>query len=533
MTVRNAYAGTAALFRFAARRDRLRGTIWVVVMTALVGLSAASITALYDSPEKLREYAVLASADDTFKAVAGPGFGLEAPTMGAVMMNEVSAYAFIGTALMVTFVLTRHTRTEEGTDRAELVRAAPVGRLAPLLAAGVWAATLTAALSIALCVTLLSFGLAAAGTVAFGLSVFGVGVLFAGVAAVAAQVGSTGRLASALAGLVLGAMFVVRAVGDMGVPLLSWVSPLGWAWQIRAFAGERWWVVVLSLGTGASMFTLALQVASTRDLGAGLLPQRPGRPVARPSLASPLAMAARLLRPSIVGWTTGVALLAGFMGSIADLADDFLENEEFAEFFPAEALATPAESFLTTSLLMVGLLGSGFTVSAVLRLRSEERDGRAEPTLALSVSRRRWLLSFATVAALGSATIMVVAGAVAGFAYGLQVGDLGEVVRLAAAALVWVPAQVLLGGLALALVGAKPRSAPAAWAGLGIALVVGLLAETLGLAQGLRNVSPFEHVPALPAESFRLAPTLGLLAVTAVLAAIGSAGFQRRDLDAG
>jgi putative exporter of polyketide antibiotics len=39
--------------------------------------------------------------------------------------------------------------------------------------------------------------------------------------------------------------YLARAAGDAGqgdLWWLSWASPIGWAQQIRPFAGERWWI---------------------------------------------------------------------------------------------------------------------------------------------------------------------------------------------------------------------------------------------------------------------------------------------------
>jgi len=44
------------------------------------------------------------------------------------------------------------------------------------------------------------------------------------------------------------------------------------------------------------------------------------------------------------------------------------------------------------------------------------------------------------------------------------------------------------------------------------------------------DLSPFAHLPRLPAAAFTATPVLWLLAVVLALAAAGLAGFRRRDL---
>jgi len=43
------------------------------------------------------------------------------------------------------------------------------------------------------------------------------------------------------------------------------------------------------------------------------------------------------------------------------------------------------------------------------------------------------------------------------------------------------------------------------------------------------KLSPFQHVPAMPADDFALGPLVALTAVAVALSAVGLVGFRRRD----
>ena len=64
--------------------------------------------------------------------------------------------------------------------------------------------------------------LAAEGSVVYGAAMGGFGLLFAGVTAVTAQITEHNRTALGTAGAVLGASYVIRAIGDIGDGTLSW-----------------------------------------------------------------------------------------------------------------------------------------------------------------------------------------------------------------------------------------------------------------------------------------------------------------------
>ena len=59
--------------------------------------------------------------------------------------------------------------------------------------------------------------------------------------------------------------------------------------------------------------------------------------------------------------------------------------------------------------------------------------------------------------------------------------------------------------------------------------MIGLFAELLDLPSWVVDISPFQHVPAMPADDFALGPLLALTAVAAGLTGVGLVGFRRRD----
>lgn len=528
---RRSVAGTGALVRFVLRRDRIRIVVWFAAIVGLVTVTAASIMGLYATPEQLASYSRTVEGNSALIIQAGPGYGLENPTTGAVMMNEVGVWTIIAIGVMSVFMMVRHTRAEEESERAELVRAAPVGRHAPLAAALAGTAIADCVVAAGCALILIVYGMPMMGSLAFGSSVFGAGLVFAGVGAVAAQVASGARAALGLGGVSIGLAFVLRAIGDVGNGVLSWFSPIGWAQAIRAFAHERWWVLTLALLATAALIAIAVALQGRRDFGAGLVAQRPGAATAGPRLSSPLGLAIRLQRASVVGWAIGLGLIAFFYGIVADQAESMVQdNPEMADFFAQLGRGTITDEFLSTAVLIIALIATGFTISSVLRLRSEEAAGRTDALLATPVPRRRLGLSHLVVAIVGTVVIMLINGLAMGVGFAIVFGDAGEVTRISAAALVMVPAMLVFAGVALALYGISPKWSPVVWALFVWALVAGVLASVLNLPDQILNLSPFQHVPALPADSMSWTPVVLLLVVAAVLMTVGLWALERRDM---
>jgi ABC-2 type transport system permease protein len=99
--------------------------------------------------------------------------------------------------------------------------------------------------------------------------------------------------------------------------------------------------------------------------------------------------------------------------------------------------------------------------------------------------------------------------------------------------LIQLPAVWVLTGIAIALFGLAPRFASVSWGVLVVFLLLGQLGQILQFPQWSLNLSPFSHIPLIPAESLSLTPllTLGVIAVALIWA--GLTGFRRRDVGVG
>ena len=369
-----------------------------------------------------------------------------------------------------------------------------------------------------------------AGSVAYGAALAAVGLVFAAVTAVTAQVTEHARLAGGLAAIVLGAAFVLRAIGDGGDGWASWLSPIGWGQAVHPFAGERWWVLLIPLAASTGLVLVAFALVGRRDLGAGLVRPRPGSPVGADRLTTPVGLALRLQRGSLVGWAAGIFLGGVAYGSIAKGIDDFVGGNQSLHDIVDQAGGSLVDSFFVTTTLLLAMIGAGFSIQSTMRLRGEETSGRLEPVLATALGRIRWAAGHLTVALGGSAVMLVAAGLGTGGAYAIAVGDGGQVPRLLGAALVHLPAMWVAVGVTVLLFGLVPKAMAVAWVGLALCLVIGLFGQLLELPAWLRATSPFEHTPQIPVAGFDAVPLVALTALAAVLTVVGLVAFRRRDI---
>ncbi|WP_278262085.1 ABC transporter permease [Nocardia sp. AG03] len=523
------FAGTGQMLRLSLRRDRVIAPLWALLIGLMPALQIVSIKDLYSTQQQLDQFATTTAASPALVAMYGPVFSSALGSIGTWKAGAM--YALIAIAAVLTVV--RHTRVEEETGRAELVGATSIGRFAGLTGALLLTFGASAVAGIACAASLMATDLPVAGSLAFGAALAGSGFVWGAIAAVAAQVSSGARIARGVAFAVLGAAFAVRAVGDAGNGVLSWFSPLGWCLQIRPFAQERWWVLILLAALGTAATVLAYQLLRTRDLGAGMLADRAGPATASASLSGPTGLAWRLQRGSLLAWTVGFGLygllIGGAVQSIGGMLDDSGTLKDVVTSLGGSV--DLEKSFIAYAITMLAAAAAAYSVSSVLRLAEEENSGRAESVLATAVGRVRYAGSHLLFAVAGPAVALLVSGLGIGVVWGATEGDVVDKVGQALGAVaVQLPAVWVLTAVAMLLFGVVPKYAALAWAVLSAMIVLFLLGSLGGLPQWMLDLVPFVHPPKLPGGTFELAPIAWLFAVAAVGLAVGVLAFRRRDL---
>lgn len=517
--------GTRPLLRLALRRDRIMIPVWVVVLAGSYSSVAQSFTTLYDTAAKRADITHSMATNSSLRALYGPVFD---DSIGGLTAWRITSFGTALAAVMSLLVVVRHTREEEETGRQEMLSSAMVGRRAPLTAALLTALIANTGLALLITAVLAKNGQETAGSLALGLATGAVGMLFACTAAIVAQITENARLARGLSVAVIGAAFVLKAAGDAsstdGSSVLTWLSPIGWAENVRAYADERWWVLLLLLAAIGVQAVVAYVLTGRRDVGMSFLPARPGP--AEGKLATAGGLAWRLQRGSLFGWGAGLLAAGVIFGGITDGAGDLVGDNQQTKDIIARMGGQQGltDSFLAAMVGMLGMVTALYAVASVLRLNGEETAQRAEPVLAGPVGRLRWAAGHLLIAFGGAAVIMLLGGLGLALGYG---HDLGPILG---AALVQLPAIWTLAALAVLLYGVAPKAAPAGWAVAGLALALGWIGPALDLPRPVMNLSPFGHLPKLPGTEMTWTPVVTLTALAVVLVAGGLAGLRRRDM---
>lgn len=529
------FTGTGHLLRLSLRRDRIRLPVWTLVFLILVYASVAAMEVAYPDQESLQARAMLLNNPAAIM-MTGPLFGVDNYTFGAMVANELALWTFLPAGIMGVLFMTRHTRAEEESGRLEMLRALPVGRFAAPAAASLLVLIAAVLVGAAVSVALLIAGLAVPDSLAFGVATTLITLTFAALAAVAAQLTESSRAATGLglAALILAA--VVRGIGDvinMQGSWVSWLSPIAWAQQTRLYTDLRWWPLLLLAAAVVVLGAVAFTLAARRDLGGGLLPPRPGPAEATPRLLSPAGLALRLETAMFLWWTLGLFLFAVAFGSLASEVEGMVSEMPTVTEYVDINLDDLTLSFASVQLAMLTIGPVALITSGILRLRSEESDGRLAAVLQSGSSRPSLLGRWSLVIGAEAVVMQVLLGFGLGSGIAIATAETSWITDMTLGSLAYLPALLLYGAMAAALFGLLPRLAGLAWLLVGWSALVLFLGEILNLPDWARGLSPMWHVPNVPEPELTGTPLVVLGVLTVLLAVAGLVGFRRRDITVG
>ncbi len=538
-------SGVMTLMLIQARRDRIVLPAWILGIAFLGSAIAGAVATEFADESERAAIIGMSVASPAFRFIRGLPDGT---SIGALVFFQGYAFTAVLAGLMSTFLVIRHTRTDEELGRAELVGSVPVRRAASLTATLILGGAANLVLALCAAAGFAAAGLPGPGALTAGAAVGAVGAFFVAAAAVMAQVMPSGRAANGAAAGLVGAAYFLRGIGDaFGTPgadpahvtsgWVSLLSPIGWGQRSRPFTAADPAPLLILTAAAAVLAGAVMVLRSRRDLGASLLPERAGPERAGAGGASFLGLAWRQQLPTLIGWSVAAALLGGIAGGLGPAVSDVIGGNDslrqlINRLVPG-ARAGMIDVFTAALLGIAGVLAAAAGIQAVLRLRAEEAEGRAELLLAAPRTKARWLGANLVLAASSTVVVAVVAGTAATIGLALAGAENGPPGLLVGAALAHVPAAVVFVAATAVLLAAAPRvSIPLGWGTLAAGLVLGQFGELLRLPAWLQDASPFRHSAAMPVEAFNPAPALTMTVIALAGAGIAAYLLRRRDLTA-
>lgn len=527
------YFYTGRLSRLIVRRDRIRIPVWLLSLAVLTIVIANAFTELYPSEQEL-QIAAETMKNPAIIAMLGPGYGLDNLTLGALFAFEMLLFTALAVGIMSILFVARHTRTDEEEGRIELIRSLPVGCLSNLNATICVSVGANVILALVIGFGLYALGINSMdfeGSLLYGAALGATGVIFTAITAIFAQLTVTSRGTIGFSVTILILSYLIRAIGDVSNETLSWFSPLNWVLRSEVYVNNHWWPILVTIVVALVLVMIALYLNAIRDLDAGFIPARPGRKYASAFLQSPLGLALRLQRTGLIAWAVGLYILGASYGSVLGDLESFISNNEMlAKVFTQASGFSLTEQFITMLMKIITMACTIPALMAILKLKGEENRNHSEHLLSRAVSRKRNMGSYLIVS-ITSAIIMVSLASIGLGTVGNSVMEEGiPLGTFYSAAIVYLPAMLVMIGVAVLLIGCAPKLTSLPWLYLTYSFFVIYLGGMLQLPEWLGKLSPFGYIPELPIEEMNFLKVSLLTIIAIILMVIGFIGYKKRDI---
>lgn len=527
------FANIGTLTGFIGRRDRIRIPVWIISLVAITIAVALAFPELYP-PGPEREILAETLKNPAMTSILGPGYGLDDYHIGAAMGHQMLLFTALAVAIMNILLAIRHTRSDEEAGRIEMIRSLPVGKLANAGAIFLVLVLVNLGLAIIMGVGLGLLGLEGmdmAGSLLYGAVLGVTGIFFAAATILIAQLTETSRGAMGFSFTFLGLSYLLRAIGDVGPEILSLISPLGLVLRTEVYVNNYWWPILALAMASIIVILAAFRLNTIRDLGAGFIPARPGPNKASRSLQSPLGLALRLQKTTIIGWAISMLVLGASYGSVFGDIDAFFQTSPIFELLlPSTEGFSLTAQFLGTLLAVLAMIGMIPVLLTMLKLKAEEQANRTEHLLARAVSRRQLFGSYLAIAALLAVLMQVMSVLGLWSAAAAVMDEPFSLKPTLKGGLAYVPAMWIMLGLAALLIGFAPRKANLIWVYLGYTFFIIYFGGLLQVPEWLGKLTPFGYIPDVPLETMPFPLILILVMIALGFTLLGLKSYEKRDI---
>ena len=527
------FSRARALARRAFRDARTRTVAFAYLFLIYAYIQPAGFAHAYPTLADRLAFARSFASNDALRLFYG--YPYDPVTIGGYSAWRVGGTLAIAAAVFGIFAAVRALRGEEDTGRMELVLAGVLRRRTAYLAALSAIAAGVLLLWLAETVGFVFAGLPTGGSAYLALATASVIPVYVGVGALVSQLAPTRRMALELGNALVGVSLLVRVVADTssGAGWLRWLTPLGWAEELRPFtSSQQPLALLLPLAASALLLTAAAKIYAGRDVGTGVLPARDSASPRLRLLSSPLTQGLRSERGTILAWLLSVGGFSFILGAVStsiSSADISASMQREIAKLGGGSIATPT-GYMAFVFIFFILVVSLFACAQIAGARHEEADERLETLLALPVSRRGWLGGRLALAA-GAALALALAAGFFSWAGAASQGSDISLARMLEAGANCMPVTLLFLGIAALLFALVPRASGGIAYGLvTVAFLWQLTGALLSVPKWALELTPFAHVGLVPAQPFRAGAAVIMLGIAAVSALAAAWFFQRRDL---
>lgn len=527
--------------RFVAKHTARGAVLWGMAFAVTVASSATAFASLYTTDAARAQLAATFGTNTGLKIIFGEPHHIET-VGGFTAWRSISVIVIIG-AIWGILTSTKYFRGEEELGRMELfISGQTTARRATLnILAGLGSALLIIYLIPTLIIIIVGsnedIGFSVGSCLFAGLVIIAGAAEFLAVGALTSQLAPVRKRAAAMAAAVFGLSFLTRAVADIDSNFrwLQSVSPLGWIEKLQPFTNPQpiWFLPIAAFVIILS--GLAVYLSGRRDIGEGILSDRDTSDPRFGLLGSPIGLAWRESRYTILAWTAGVSVVGLLYGYLAKTAAEAIKGIEGITKAVGNIAGVHAnigaETIIGIMFLLVMVIMMLQATNLVGALREDEAKGYLDNLLVRPVSRLRWLS--------GRTIIIVTSLFAAGIAASIfsWLGETSQNVGLPygtmfTSGLNVIPPAILLMSIGIFVMGFRPRlTTTVMYVLVAWSFLVEMIGSSLNLNHYILDTSILHHVALAPAVDPKWTISWLMIVISLCLIIAGTLKFMNRDIE--
>lgn len=526
---RSLFKETSVIFFLQMRQHRLKLILWFISIVGLNIAVAYIFPILYSNPLDLYSIA-LTMQNPAMIALLGPAAAPQDYSPAVAFSGEMLLFTAVTVAIMNILLVSAMTRLDEEEGRLELIQSLAVGRLAYATSSILLMLVVNGGMAVGIILGFLpindpSFSFES--SLLYGSLQGLIGWFFAGLTLVCSQLSATSRGSRGLAFAFLGLAYSLRAIGDVSSEFLSMLSPLGWLVRSDPFLTNSWWPVYLLGGASVFLIGLGFFLNQRRDILQGLLKDRPGKARASAFLQTFLGFIWSQEKTLIWSWAIGMFVMALSFGAILNDLELYLTDVPLIQvFLPDLGSASMTEAFTRLIFAIMSVFTAIPALSVILQLQKEETLSRMDHFYSRSLPRTTVFLHYYGMSLAVLLLIQFLLAFGIFLAAFMMMDQPLSVNFILESAVLYLPANWFMIGLAALLIGKLPRFTPVIWGYLAFVFIQLYLGNLLDLPDWVNQLSIYHHIPL----EFEWRPLLTQSVLALFMTFVGVWSYRRRDI---
>jgi ABC-2 type transport system permease protein len=380
-----------------------------------------------------------------------------------------------------------------------------------------------------------SWSLSSVGFLALTITV--TALLFASIGMFVSQITATRAAALKTSAAIFGIAFMMRALGDISssASWLSALSPLGWVARLHPLTSSNTvWLIPIFV-TVIICFALSLFIASKRDYGASVIPDKDTAKPKYRLLKSGETLLFRLQKGSAILWIIGLFvanfMFGSFLSSVTEAVGESSGIQDTLNKVTNAGSSNFTKLFIGVIFIQMMLLLLIMVAGQINSFREEEARGYMDNMLVRQSSRLS-LSIFKAVLIFGTA-VLAAAAISLGMYLGAQSQDIAigaKDIILSGINMLAMPAIFL--GAGFLLFGFLPRlTSVLLYTIIGWTFIIEIIGSVINLNHWILDTSLLHHLALAPAIDVKWNIFWIYIGLGLVMAFIGIWRFTKRDIE--